>query len=299
MAGFTKPSCAKFCFTIKRGGAERYRPFFMTSNAPSTRSWLWIGNEFSPAAGLPFSDRGLRYGMSVFETMRLVAGEIQFWKSHRECLHRACLRAKFPFSDKSMDAVCGVLSKLGARDGVARIYVTAGDGGPADVVTESRVALLVEERERRLPSAYSAGICASPHLPFPGGVKGANYWKNAESLREARAQGSDETLLSTPDGTIISACMANVFLHTPNGWVTPCATSGARQGVVRGWVLERLNVREIEVSQRSLGAVDAGFLTSSWIGVMPLNKLDGRSLTEASDVAKLRGDFESLTARAD
>ena len=236
----------------------------------------------------------MRYGMAVFETIRVVAGHAQFWELHADRIKTAALQCGFWVSE-------GVLADarncIGGKNlnGVARLYVTAGDGGPADPVLQSRVALLLEERQRILPSAYSIAVCPEMHLPLFKGLKTANYWSNASSLRDARVQGANEALLSNPAGTIVGCCMANVFLHTQAaGWITPSLSTGARQGVVREWAMERLDVQEAEIHASTLDEIDAGFLTSSWVGIMPIGSLLGRVLSLRSDATDLRQTFETL-----
>ena len=230
--------------------------------------------------------------MSVFETVRGLSGQSQFWTQHTDRLKTAVALCGLQLPDEALEKARECLTAQ-CLNGVARLYVTAGDGGPGSPVIQSRVALLVEERKRTLPNGYAVTVCPQIHLPLFGGLKTANYWKNAESLRVANVLGADEALLCGPSGAVISACMANVFLHTPTGWITPSLATGARDGVVRNWVLERLDVQQTDISATTLESVDAGFLTSSWIGVMPINFLSGRTLQQRPELLALRNTFET------
>ncbi len=232
--------------------------------------------------------------MAVFETIRVVAGHVQFWELHADRLKTAALRCGFQLSK---GALVEARHCIGGQslNGVARLYITAGDGGPAEPVNQSRIALIFEERQRILPQAYSLAVCSEMHLPLFKGLKTANYWSNASNLRDARVHGADEALLSNPAGMIISGCMANVFLHKQaTGWITPSLSTGARQGVVREWAMERLSVQEAEIHASTLDEIDAGFLTSSWLGIMPVGTLSGRALSLRSDCIELRQAFETL-----
>jgi len=269
------------------------RPFFYATTMKKKffNSWLWNNEEFAPAEGLPFTDRGVRFGMSVFETVRVVSGRAQFWTEHTNRLKKAVVLSGLQLVVEALNKAEECLQKENLN-GVARVYVTAGDGGPEAAVTQSRIALLIEERERALPDGYAVTVSEQIHLPLFGGLKTANYWKHADSLREARALGADEALLCGTSGLVISACMANVFVHTPRGWHTPSLAAGARDGVVRNWVLERMRVKEDDLHATVLDEVDAGFLTSSWLGVMPIHFLAGRELKQRSELLSLRDAFE-------
>jgi branched-subunit amino acid aminotransferase/4-amino-4-deoxychorismate lyase len=123
-------------------------------------------------------------------------------------------------------------------------------------------------------------------------LKTGNYWASVQSLGEAKNHGADEALLFTPDDHLIGGCMANAFVHIGGVWRTPPKARGAREGVVRQWVLDHFEVIEAEVSRSELSRADAVFLTSSWIGVMPARQLDQRILSVPDQVLRLRQMLE-------
>lgn len=254
------------------------------------RCWLWSGSGWTCSKEVPVSDRGFRYGMAVFETLRIRAGAPEHLEAHRLRLERAARTCGFPLEAEGLDALeaLGVLVRSGlAESGVARLYLTAGDGGPADPVTAPRMLLLVEERPLPTPSHYVLRTCPKVHLPPFGGLKTANYWANAESLRAARAAGAQEALLFSPEGFLIGACMANVFLRREGGWFTPALECGARDGVMRAQVLARLPVQETRLTRAACAAAEAVLLTNSWIGVAPARELDGRKLALPAEYTDL------------
>jgi branched-subunit amino acid aminotransferase/4-amino-4-deoxychorismate lyase len=233
--------------------------------------------------------------MAVFETLRIRAGRPEFWKAHMQRLTNAAEACGFAITPGALDSAAA-LFPLEERDGVARIYVTAGDGGPADPAHASRIAVLFEERSRELPESYFLVEHPAPHLPPFGGLKTANYWMNAESLRRAHAAGANEALLFAPGNSLIGACMGNVFLKTNGAWLTPSLESGARRGVVREWVLHALGAREARIPREDLQHCSAMLLTSSWLGAMPVRGVGEKKLETASpDIVQLRTDWARFT----
>ncbi|MGB7839503.1 MAG: hypothetical protein WBL40_15485, partial [Terrimicrobiaceae bacterium] len=57
------------------------------------RAWTLIEGEFREGASVPVTDRGFRYGMSVFETLAVRRGSILFLNQHLDALKMACAEA--------------------------------------------------------------------------------------------------------------------------------------------------------------------------------------------------------------
>ncbi|HEY5814476.1 MAG TPA: hypothetical protein VIT23_17705, partial [Terrimicrobiaceae bacterium] len=60
------------------------------------RAWTLIDGAFREGAAVPVTDRGFRYGMSVFETLAIRGGKILFLREHLAALDAACAAAGFP-----------------------------------------------------------------------------------------------------------------------------------------------------------------------------------------------------------
>ncbi|MCX6967908.1 MAG: aminotransferase class IV [Verrucomicrobia bacterium] len=242
--------------------------------------WLWNGSKFAPDNRIPVSDRGFRYGMALFESLALRDGGVEFLDAHLARLESACSQCGWPLNPTVLKCAGERLNQM-AGPAFARIYVTAGEGGPCDPVTAPQVVLFVEPRSAPSPEPSRVGVHREPFLPLLGGLKTANYWANLAALQAARATGCDEALVFNPRGELISACMANVFVVLEGRLVTPPISSGARAGVVREWVMARRAVIERPISREELSRVSGCFLTSSWTGVKPVAMLDGRLLQTA------------------
>jgi 4-amino-4-deoxychorismate lyase len=252
----------------------------------TAQSWSWSAGAFVPGQSLPVTDRGFRYGMSVFETLRILNGTPDFLEPHLDRLRAAALQCGFSPPSDALSSLPALLNRLQGT-GVARVYITAGDGAPDAPAEECRVVVLFEPRSPSLPATYGVRICPTPHLPPFGGLKTANYWSNLEALRQARLLGAHECLLFRPDGRLTGAAMANVFVKTPAGWLTPTLNCGARSGVLRAWTLAHLAVREAPVTRERLSEATSIFLTSSWLGLMQVDSLDGNSLVLDAEISRL------------
>lgn len=228
------------------------------------QGWRLDGDRWTIASSLPLTDRGLRYGMSVFETIGVRDGQALCMEEHAKLLSSAV---------KKLLGVDfrPVAPPLETRDrGILRIYVTAGDGGPADMVTNSGVFALFESVTGELPADQSARLHPEPATPFAHGAKTGNYWAQCAAQAAAHAAGFDHALLSDNEGRLLSGAMGNVFFVRDGKLCTPTLSLAVRPGVMRSWVMAQESVREVEVVADSMENAQEIFLTNSRLGVMPL-----------------------------
>jgi branched-subunit amino acid aminotransferase/4-amino-4-deoxychorismate lyase len=252
-------------------------------------SWQWTGHTFEPCDSVPLSDRGFRYGMAVFESLRVVGGEPEFFEKHVTRLLSACGEREFAVDESALRGAEAVLNESG--DGFARLYVTAGDGAPTAPATHPRIFLFLEPRPLPTEDCYEITFHDEPYRAPFGGLKTANYWFNAHALTVTRARRFDEALLFNDLAELVSACAANVFLVHNGRLSTPSRSSGARAGVIREWVIARRKVEERRLRRQDVLAADEIFLTNSWLGVMPVATLEGRPLGPRSLGPKLAAEL--------
>lgn len=232
----------------------------------AARTWMRGDDGWTEGATLPASDRAVRYGMAVFETFGVRDGAPLLAQEHLELLGRstrkllgtACPVAEVP----PLDPACR---------GMLRVYVTAGDGGPTDAVSQPRVFAMFEAiPDGATPDFQAARMHPEPVMPFGHGCKTANYWTNCAAQAGAIASGYDHALLRDPGGNILSAAFGNLFFVLEGALCTPSLSLAVRPGVIRAWVVRQHDVRETEFPADRLGEATELFVTNSRLGVMPL-----------------------------
>lgn len=238
----------------------------------AARAWTLSGGVFREGAAVPVTDRGFRHGMSVFETVAVRRGRLLFVEEHLQRLQRACVAAEFSFPTDLPSA----LSALSCEEGMLRLYVTAGDGNPGDVCRT--YALFDRADFPSLDARWRLAFSRAPLACVLGGWKTGNYWPHVQALSEAKKQEFDESLIFNAQGALVSAAMANVFLVCKGRISTPALSLGARDGVVRDWVMRRLAAEESQLAIEEIENAEECFLTNSRIGVMPVGEIDGRLL---------------------
>ncbi|HWB59812.1 MAG TPA: aminotransferase class IV [Chthoniobacteraceae bacterium] len=257
-------------------------------------AWIWSGDEFAPCDSIPLTDRGFRYGMSVFESLPVRKNTPLFLPAHYERLRHACAQTGFVKVLPSLEDFDVLLRGI-SFDAFARIYVTAGDGSVSAQDAEGRVLVYAEPRtarEKYGDDAYKLVLHPAPVIPLLGGLKTANYWANLIALQKGRQRGCDESLLFNTNGDLVSACMANVFVVQEGRIKTPATDTGARAGVVREWVMRKRPVAQGRITPADLENAGEIFLTSSWLGVMPAASLEGRELPSREIADLLHIEYE-------
>ncbi|MEX1110317.1 MAG: aminotransferase class IV [Chthoniobacterales bacterium] len=238
------------------------------STAP--RAWLRENGGWTHGAALPVTDRAVRYGMAVFETIGIRSGQPLLLAEHLALLGESAATLLPPAGPA---APGGTLPPLEPNDsGVLRLYITAGDGAPTAAVSNPRVFALFEPHGPAImPDEQTARLHPDPVSPFARGRKTANYWMNCAAQAEARSAGFDHALLADHHGHLLSAAFGNVFFVINGELFTPPLSLPVRAGVIRAWVMRRHAVREEELAAARLGNVSELFLTNSRLGVMPLH----------------------------
>jgi branched-subunit amino acid aminotransferase/4-amino-4-deoxychorismate lyase len=259
------------------------------------KSWHWNGETFEESESLPLTDRGFRYGMSFFESLRVAGGQAEFFDKHLTRLLSACAEHDFAVDESSLRVVEPLLASAGL-EGFARIYVTAGDGGPVTPVTAPRIYVFLESRAKSEEDSFDVTISDHTYRPLFGGLKTANYWFNTSTLAEARGRQFDEALLFNDFAELVSACCANVFVVHDDRIATPSRSSGTRAGVIREWVIARRKVEERRLRREDVVNADEIFLTNSWLGVMPVATVEGRPLGHRVIGPKLAAELENRRA---
>jgi len=291
------------------------------------KSWHWTGTSYKACKSVPLTDRGFRYGMSVFESLRVNAGSgPEFFDKHVARLIQACAERDIAVDESALAAAAVLLANAWRREiqrdsgdgesgkrqrgdaplpraaaspipssniaGFARIYVTAGDGGPAAPAEHPRIYVFIEPRTPPGPDdAWEIGLHDESYQPPFGGLKTANYWFNCDALAQVRRRNFDETLLFNDRAELVSACCANVFVVRDDKISTPPRSSGCRPGVIREWVTGRRKVEERRLRREDVVNADEIFLTNSWLGVMPVATVEGRPLGHRTVGPKLAGEL--------
>jgi len=240
----------------------------------------------------PATHRGLMFGDSVFETMRLHRGRILFFDDHLDRLGRAlaALSIDTPtWPDGGLEAALAGLAGQNGITGDARVRLTVTRRGAGRYLPESTAADWTAIAGSTGAMGWPAeGLHAgfyedgrkepSPLSPFKTGSS-ALYVLAA--LHARRADLDDAFILNT-HGRVAGAVSSNVFAVAGDRIVTPPLAEGCVDGIMRRQVIGVLGKKGMTCSESPLTrqqAMDADevFLTNAIAGIRRVSRCGGRS----------------------
>jgi branched-chain amino acid aminotransferase len=241
------------------------------------------------------NDHGLTVGDGVFETAKVVRGQVFALTRHLDPLARSATGLGLPEPD--LDRIrAGVGELLAAEEpiefGRLRITVTGGTG-PLGSERTAGAGTSVLQLAAQAPPAASSAVVVAPWVRNErspvAGIKTTSYAENVVALAYAKARGATEALLANTRGELCEGTGSNVFVAVAGELVTPPLSAGPLAGISRGLLLEwaadaGLPVREGEVSMTDLGQAAEVVLTSSIRDVQPVHELDGRALDSPGEL---------------
>jgi len=254
-------------------------------------------------------DRGFLYGDSVYEVVRTYGRRPFELATHlRRLAHSAERIGLVPRWDEAR-IEAELLRTLAASRGddppdpggapwnagerYARVVMTRGAGeiglDPALAVDPTAI-VIVQPLHGPPARAYAEGVKAcvvgvqrvSPRVVDPSAKTGAHL-NHVLAVREARAAGAHEALLTDERGFVTEGSSSNVFCVRGGRLATPPLAAGILAGVTRGSVLRiardlAVAAEEVALAPGDLAGADEVFITSTLREIVPVTRLGEREV---------------------
>ncbi len=241
---------------------------------------------------LTHTNRGLRYGDALFETMRAVNGKLYFWEDHylRLMASMRMLRMEIPMSftmEFLEDEIQKTLRSKDLDKAPARVRLTVfrKDGGrylpdnndtsflvEAETLEQPFYVLPEGDYEIELFKDYT--LNADPLST----LKTANKILNVVGSVFASENGYDNCLIINQHKHIVEALNGNLFVVHGNIIKTAPLEDGCLNGIIRKKLIELIGkledyeLEESSVSPFELQKADELFITNSIMGIRPVTK---------------------------
>ena len=233
---------------------------------------------------IPATDRGLRFGDGLFETIAVLGGQPRFWQGHMDRLQAGCERLGIAATPQAVLLREVKTVSVGQRRCVVKIIVTRGcSGGGYAIGSSADTNRIVwsEPWPEDAPEDSNAGIQAricDLRLGLQPALAGLGHLNRLERVM-ARAEWDDpsirEGILLDCEDHIISGISSNVFLVYSGRLLTPRLDRCGIRGVMRGAILsafrERCEQRRLMLDM--LPEAREVFLCSSVRGVVPVRRI--------------------------
>jgi branched-chain amino acid aminotransferase len=264
-------------------------------------------------------DHGLLYGDGVFEGMRAYNGRVFRLKEHLERLWDSAqaIWLEIPMTKPEMvKAVDETLSLNGIKDGYVRLVVTRGVGTlgldpnkcarPSVIIIADHIALYPQELYEKGLEIVTVSVPRVHPAALSPRIKSLNYLNNILAKIEGMQAGCIEALMLNHKGELAECTGDNIFLVKGSRISTPPVDAGILEGITRDAVIGLARETGIEVCEVALTKYDAYvadecFLTGSAAEIIPVVKIDGRTIGDGkpgSMTRKLTAQFKELTRKA-
>jgi branched-chain amino acid aminotransferase len=241
-------------------------------------------------------DHGLLYGDGVFEGMRTYGGKVFRLEAH---LNRLWNSAKaiwltIPMSrDEMARAVNDTVRANNVGDGYVRLVVTRGAGtlgldpnrcsDPQVIVIADRITLYPEEFYKNGLEIVTVSTIRNHPAALNARVKSLNYLNNILAKIEGLQAGCIEALMLNHKGEVAECTGDNIFIVLGGEVLTPPVEASILEGITRATVIDLAReagypVRETPLTRHDVYIAEECFLTGSAAEIVPVVKLDSRTI---------------------
>lgn len=241
-------------------------------------------------------DHGFLYGDGVFEGIRAYSGRVFRLEQHFDRLWQGArtLMLQIPLSrDELRKAVLWTLRENKLRDAYIRLVVTRGVGDlgldprkcprPSVIIITDTISLYPAELYERGMEVVSVSTRKNRPDALNPNIKCLNYLNQILGRLEVNREGAPEGIMLNQDGHVAEATADNIFMVLKGVLVTPPAIAGILLGITRETVLEVAVKEAIPTEEKLFGLhtlynSDECFLTGTGAEVVPVVKVDGRTI---------------------
>ncbi len=266
----------------------------------STELLVWINGELVPKSQAKVSvfDHGFLYGDGVFEGIRSYSGKVFMLDEHLDRLYESAksIWLTIPMTKEQMkEAILQTLRANKLRDAYIRVIVSRGEGDlgldprkcpkPNVIIITDRIELFPEELYECGIEMVTVSVRRNSPQALNPNIKSLNYLNNILAKIEAINAGKPEGLMLTLDGYVAEGTGENIFIVKRKELFTPPAYMGILKGITRQVVMNLARemgypVHETVLTLHDVYTADECFITGTAAEIVPVVKLDGRTIGE-------------------
>ncbi|WP_309123303.1 D-amino-acid transaminase [Paenibacillus sp.] len=254
--------------------------------------YVWNGERLMnrSEASVDVEDRGHTFGDGIYEVFRVYSGKMFEPELHWARFERSAreLRIELPLSIPELErGVEQLIEADGLAEGIVYLQLTRGAAPRAHPFpAEARPALTAFSKPLARPlSALESGtsVITRPDIRWLRcDIKSLNLLPNVLAKQEASEAGASEAVLHR-DGIVTEGSSSNIAIAKDGVVRTHPANNLILHGVTRAVALRLASELDLRVSEEAftldeLYAADEAFLLGTTVEVMPIVRIDDRSV---------------------
>ena len=273
----------------------------------------YVNGRYLPHRGamVHVEDRGYQFSDGVYEVCEVRGGRLIDERRHIARLQRSLgeLRIPMPMSVKALGVVLReVVAKNRLRYGLVYLQITRGvarrdHAFPSPAVAPSMVVTARTLNIKRNEALAATGIAVISVPDNRWGrvdIKTVGLLPNVLARQAAIEQGARDAWFVDKDGVVMEASSANAWIVTAEGTlVTRHVDHAILRGITRTVVFDAVKGQGLSIEERAFTLQEAfaareAFITSATQLVLPVVKIDGRSIGDGKPgpvASALRREF--------
>lgn len=255
----------------------------------------YVNGTFLPIekAVVPIEDRGYVFGDAVYEGIASYDGKLFYLEAHLDRLQNSMRALDFPPMQR--DQIRSAIMELSERAGIARafIYLQISRGvAPRNHAFSNTLRpqfIMTVRAVREVPTALreqgAAAITVEDYRWGRCDIKTVQLLPNTMAKQKAVAAGVYDAIFIAPDDVVREATSSNLFIASGGKLITHPLTQKILPGISRLVIVEICREQDLPLEERfytttELFAADEVFLSGTTTEVLPLVKIDGRTIAD-------------------
>lgn len=241
-------------------------------------------------------DRGFLFGDAVYEVTRSYGRILFQLEPHVERLYRSAEMIGMDLvisQSECIEELYRIYKKVNKDDKYLRVQVTRGEGAigmSSDLAQKRNWIVYIKDIDIVPQEQYLKGVAIvttqrlrNSKDALDPNIKSGNYLNNVLAFQEASKAKAFESIMVNAKGFCTEGTTSNIFRVIKGKVQTPPDSFDLLRGITRKCLFEiakknNINMEEAEFTPAELEASDEVFLTSSTREVLPISRVNNKTL---------------------
>jgi len=269
----------------------------------------YVNGSFIPheQATIHIDDRGTDFADGVYEVIAYKNRKLIDLEPHFARLKNslAFLHLAEPMNSNTLRTTINTLiGKNKIDDGLLYLRITRGvaeRAHPFPSDTKTSLVMTVKEWKKPSDAEYTNGVKVITHPEIRWAwrhIKSICLLPNIMAKQKAADLNAKEAWFVEKDGTITEGSSSNVYIVKNGIVITQPESNDILGGITRKTILNLAQENNIKIDERKFTlteaiSADEAFMTSTSMGIIAVNEIDGKKIPLGTTARRLQGLYES------